>query len=235
MLKVENLYASYEDLQVLWDLNLEVFENEIVALIGSNGSGKTTLLRVITGLLPTFRGKVIYKGILLNNLLPHEIVNLGISMVPEGRRIFPKMTVLANLEMGAYIAKARRNKEKNLEKVYEIFPVLKERENQIAGSLSGGEQQMLAIGRALMSNNELLLLDEMSLGLAPIIVQNIFDIVLEINKRGISILIVEQNVPTTLSIAHRAYVLESGRIVKQGDAHLLLDDPYIKQAYLGID
>lgn len=235
MLRVESLYASYEDLQVLWGLDLEVNEKEIVALIGSNGSGKTTLLRVITRLLPSFRGRVTYKGILLNHLLPHEIVNLGISMVPEGRRIFPKMTVLANLEMGAYIAKARRDKDKNLKKVFEIFPILRERTNQIAGSLSGGEQQMLAIGRALMSNNELLLLDEMSLGLAPIIVQNIFDVVLEINKQGMSILIVEQNVPITLSIANRAYVLESGRIIKKGEAHLLRDDPYIKEAYLGID
>ncbi len=235
MLRVESLYAYYEDMQVLWDINLEVNEKELVALIGSNGSGKTTLLRAVTGLLYSFRGKITYKGILLNNLLPHEIVNLGISMVPEGRRIFPKMTVLANLEMGAYIARARKEKDRNLKKVYEIFPILKERENQIAGSLSGGEQQMLAIARALMSNNELLLLDEMSLGLAPIIVQNIFDVISEINKLGISILIVEQNVPITLSIAHRAYVLESGRIVKEGIANLLLDDPYIKEAYLGID
>lgn len=235
MLRVESLYAYYEDMQVLWDINLEVNEKELVALIGSNGSGKTTLLRAVTGLLHSFRGKITYKGILLNNLLPHEIVNLGISMVPEGRRIFPKMTVLANLEMGAYIARARKDKDRNLKKVYEIFPILKERENQIAGSLSGGEQQMLAIARALMSNNQLLLLDEMSLGLAPIIVQNIFDVILEINKLGISILIVEQNVPITLSIAHRAYVLESGRIVKEGIARLLLDDPYIKEAYLGID
>jgi branched-chain amino acid transport system ATP-binding protein len=235
MLKIENLYAQYEDLQVLWDINLEVYEKELVALIGSNGSGKTTLLRVVTGLLNSFHGRIIYKGTLLNYLSPHEIVNLGISLVPEGRRIFPKMTVLANLEMGAYLTKARKDKDKNLKKVYEIFPILEQRANQLAGSLSGGEQQMLAIARALMSNNEFLMIDEMSLGLAPIIVQQIFDVILEINNRGISVLMVEQNVPMTLSIAHRAYVIETGRIVKKGDAKSLLDDPYIKEAYLGIE
>lgn len=235
MLKVENLYAQYGDLKVLWNLSLEVYEKEVVALIGSNGSGKTTLLRVITGLLRPSKGIIKYKGVSIDNLSPHEIVNLGISMVPEGRRIFPMMTVLANLEMGAYLPKARKFKERNLKRVYEIFPILKERTRQIAGSLSGGEQQMLAIGRALMSNNELLLLDEMSLGLAPIIVQNIFDVILEINRIGISILIVEQNVPLTLAVSHRGYVLESGRIVKQGIAKKLFEDPYIKEAYLGLE
>ena len=235
MLKVEHLDAHYEDLQILWNLSLEVNEGELVALIGSNGSGKTTLLRVIAGLLPSTQGHLTYNGTTLNNLTPHEIVNLGISMVPEGRRIFPKMTVLANLEMGAFPDKARREKEKSLQKVYEIFPVLKERARQFAGSLSGGEQQMLAIGRALMSRNDFLLLDEMSLGLAPVIVQNIFEVVLQINKTGISILLVEQNVPLTLRIADRAYILESGRIVKHDEAKRLLDDPYVKEVYLGIE
>ncbi len=235
MLKVEHLDAHYEDLQVLWNLSLEVNEGELVALVGSNGSGKTTLLRVIAGLLPSTQGQLMYRGTALNNLTPHEIVNLGISMVPEGRRIFPKMTVLANLEMGAFPDKARKGREKSLQKVYEIFPVLRERARQFAGSLSGGEQQMLAIGRALMSKNDFLLLDEMSLGLAPVVVQNIFEVVLQINKTGISILLVEQNVPLTLRIANRAYILESGRIVKHNEAKKLLDDPYVKEAYLGIE
>jgi branched-chain amino acid transport system ATP-binding protein len=235
MLRVEHLNAHYEDLQVLWDLSLEVNEGELVALIGSNGSGKSTLLRVITGLLPPTQGRLIYKGTLLNNLAPHEIVNLGICMVPEGRRLFPKMTVLANLEMGAFPNKAREDKHKSLSTVYEIFPILRERAQQFAGSLSGGEQQMLAIGRALMSKNDFFLLDEMSLGLAPIVVQNIFDVVVQINKKGISILLVEQNVPMTLRIADRVYVMESGQIIKQGEAKKLLNDPYIKETYLGIE
>jgi branched-chain amino acid transport system ATP-binding protein len=235
MLTVEHLDAYYGDLQVLWDLSLEVRQGELAALIGSNGSGKTTLLRVITGLLPPTRGRLTYRDTLLNKRTPHEIVNLGISMVPESRRVFPKMTVLANLEMGAFPTKARRDKPKSLERVYEIFPVLRERSKQFAGSLSGGEQQMLAIGRALMSKNDFLLLDELSLGLAPLIVQNIFEVVSQINKTGISILLVEQNVPATLGIAHRAYVMESGRIVKQDEAKRLLNDPYVREAYLGIE
>jgi branched-chain amino acid transport system ATP-binding protein len=235
MLKVEHLDAYYEDLQVLWDLSLEVRPGELAALIGSNGSGKSTLLRVITGLLPPSRGQVTYQGTVLNRLTPHEIVNLGISMVPEGRRVFPKMTVLANLEMGAFVGKARKEKPRSLERVYEIFPVLRERAQQFAGSLSGGEQQMLALGRALMSKNDFFLIDEMSLGLAPVIVQQIFEVVTQINKEGISILLVEQNVPATLRIANRAYVLESGRIVKHDDAKKLLDDPYVREAYLGVE
>jgi len=235
LLSVEHLDAYYGDLQVLWDLSLEVHQGELAALIGSNGSGKTTLLRVIMGLIPSTRGRLTYRDTLLNRRTPHEIVNLGISMVPESRRVFPKMTVLANLEMGAFPAKARKERAKSLERVYEIFPVLKERSRQFAGSLSGGEQQMLAIGRALMSKNDFLLLDELSLGLAPLIVQGIFEVVSQINKTGISILLVEQNVPVTLRIAHRAYVLESGRIVKQDEAKRLLNDPYVREAYLGID
>ena len=235
MLTVENLSAHYEDLQVLWDLSLDVKKGELVALIGSNGAGKTTLLRAITGLLPPSGGRIAYHDVILNDLTPHEIVDLGISMVPEGRRLFPKMSVLANLEMGAFLKKARKEKESTLEWVYGIFPVLKERAQQIAGSLSGGEQQMLAIGRALMSKNDFLLLDEMSLGLAPIIVGQIFEIVVQINSSGISALIVEQNVPMTLRVANRAYILESGHIVKHDDAQVLLSDPYVKEAYLGVE
>ena len=235
MLSVEHLDAHYGDLQVLWDLSLDVRQGELAALVGSNGSGKTTLLRVIMGLLPLTRGRLTYRNTLLNKRPPHEIVNLGISMVPESRRVFPKMTVLANLEMGAFPAKARKEKPKALERVYQVFPVLKERARQFAGSLSGGEQQMLAIGRALMSKNDFLLLDELSLGLAPLIVQNIFSVVSQINQTGISILLVEQNVPMTLRIAHRAYVLESGRIVKQDEAKRLLNDPDVREAYLGVE
>jgi branched-chain amino acid transport system ATP-binding protein len=234
MLNVENLNVHYGDLQVLWDVSFEVNDREIVALIGSNGAGKSTLLRAITGLLKPTSGYINYDGITLNNKRPHKIVALGISMVPEGRRLFPKMTVLENLEMGAFFKDARREKQKTLKLVYEIFPVLKERSQQLAESLSGGEQQMLAIGRALMAKNSFLLLDEMSLGLAPLLVENIFEIVVQINNAGITIFIVEQNVPMTLKVSNRAYVLESGHIVRQGDAKMLLNDPNIKEAYLGM-
>lgn len=234
MLKVEHLAVHYGDLQVLWDVSLEVNEGEIVALLGSNGAGKSTLLRAITGLLKPTSGHITYRGIQLNNQPPHKIVALGISMVPEGRRLFPKMTVLQNLEMGAFLKEKRREIHKNLDWVYEIFPVLKARFQQVAGSLSGGEQQMLAIGRALMAKNEFLLLDEMSLGLSPLLVKQIFEIVVQVNEAGIGILMVEQNVPMTLKIADRAYILESGHIVGHGDARTLLSDPYVKEAYLGI-
>ena len=234
MLSVEGLNVHYEDLQVLWDVSFEVNDREIVALIGSNGAGKTTLLRAITGLLKPTSGYINYDGITLNNKRPHKIVALGISMVPEGRRLFPKMTVLENLEMGAFLKDARQEKQETLKLVYEIFPVLKERSQQLAESLSGGEQQMLAIGRALMAKNSFLLLDEMSLGLAPLLVENIFEIVVQINNAGITIFIVEQNVPMTLRVSNRAYVLESGHIVRQGDAKMLLNDSNIKEAYLGM-
>lgn len=235
MLKVEHIDVHYGDLQVLWDVSLEVKDGEIVALIGSNGAGKTTLIRTIAGLHKPSSGNISYNGILLNNQSPHKIVALGISMVPEGRRLFPKMTVLGNLEMGAFHKEARPEKDKTLHWVYEIFPVLKERSQQSAGSLSGGEQQMLAIGRALMAKNRFLLLDEMSLGLSPLLVKNIFEIVVQINKAGISIFIVEQNVPMTLKVADRAYILESGHIVGQGMAKALLKTAHIREAYLGIN
>ena len=234
MLKVEHLDVHYGDLQVLWDLSLDVRKGEIVALIGSNGAGKSTVLRAMTGLLPPSGGTITHNGNLLNHLKPHEIVAMGISMVPEGRRLFPKMTVLANLEMGAFPKKSRGAMHESLKWVYEIFPVLRQRSRQIAGSLSGGEQQMLAIGRALMARNDFLLLDEMSLGLAPFLVQQIFDVVVQIHGTGIGVLIVEQNVPMTLNIAKRAYILESGRIVRHDDAKTLLSDPDVKEAYLGM-
>jgi branched-chain amino acid transport system ATP-binding protein len=234
MLKVENLNVKYGDTQTLWDISLEVNEGELLALIGSNGAGKSTLLRAITGLLKPSGGVIRYNGVLLNNKSPNKIVELGISMVPEGRRLFPQMTVLDNLEIGAFLKEARMNRHSTLERVWEIFPVLKERSQQIAESLSGGEQQMLAIGRALMARNKFLILDEMSLGLSPLLVKTIFKIVLQINKAGISIFIVEQNVPMTLRIAHRAYIIENGHIVGEGDAKALLKSPHVKEAYLGI-
>jgi branched-chain amino acid transport system ATP-binding protein len=234
MLNVENLNVKYGDTQTLWDISLEVNEGELLALIGSNGAGKSTLLRAVTGLLKPSGGVIQYNGVLLNNKSPNKIVELGISMVPEGRRLFPQMTVLDNLEIGAFLKEARMNRHSTLEWVWEIFPVLKERSQQIAESLSGGEQQMLAIGRALMARNKFLILDEMSLGLSPLLVKTIFKIVAQINKAGISIFIVEQNVPMTLRISHRAYIIENGHIVGEGDAKALLKSPHVKEAYLGI-
>jgi branched-chain amino acid transport system ATP-binding protein len=234
MLTIEHLDVCYGDLQVLWDVSVEVKEGEIVALIGSNGAGKSTLIKAITGLVKQTRGMVKYAGKLLNNRPPHEIVDLGISMVPEGRRLFPKMTVFQNLEMGAFLKKGRLERKETLRWVYEIFPVLQERSQQPAGLLSGGEQQMLAIARALMTKNNFLILDEMSLGLSPLLVQIIFDVIVQINKAGISIFIVEQNVPMTLKVAHRAYIMESGRIVREGPAQSLREDAHVKEAYLGL-
>ena len=234
MVQVEELDVHYGDLQVLWDVSLHVNEGEIVALIGPNGAGKSTLLRSIAGLTRPTRGKISFNGVTLNHEPPHTIIGLGISMVPEGRRLFPKMTVLQNLELGAFLGPARLEKERSLGWVYEIFPVLKERAGQLAGSLSGGEQQMLAIARALMTKGQLLLLDEMSLGLAPILVKQIFEVLVRINNAGISILIVEQNVPMTLKVAHRAYIIESGRIVGHGAARDLLRSTSVQEAYLGL-
>ena len=234
MLKIESLNVKYGDIQTLWDVSLDVNDGEIVALIGSNGAGKSTLLRAITGLLKPSGGVIRYNGVLLNNKSPNKIVELGISMVPENRRLFPKMTVLENLEIGAFLKEARLKRHSTLDRVWEVFPVLKERSQQIAESLSGGEQQMLAIGRALMARNKFLILDEMSLGLSPLLVKNIFKIVVQINKAGISIFIVEQNVPITLRTAHRAYIIENGRIIGEGAAKALLKSPHVKEAYLGI-
>jgi len=234
MLRIESLNVKYGDIQILWDVSLEVNNGEIVALIGSNGAGKSTLLRTLTGLLKPNSGRIHYNGVLLNNKSPNKIVELGISMVPEGRRLFPKMTVLENLEVGAFLKEARLERHSTLDWIWEVFPALKERAQQIAGSLSGGEQQMLAIGRALMARNKFLILDEMSLGLSPLLVKNIFKIVKQINKVGISIFIVEQNVPTTLRTANKAYILESGHIVGHGEARSLLKSSHVKEAYLGI-
>jgi branched-chain amino acid transport system ATP-binding protein len=233
MLKLTNINAFYADLQALWGVSLEVNEGELVALVGSNGAGKTTTMRVITGLLKPKSGTVEFYGKTLNKIPAHKIVEEGISLVPEGGRVFTKMTVLENLEMGAYTSQARKEKDKTMKFVFSIFPRLEERKTQRAGNLSGGERQMLAIGRALMSKPRLLMLDEPSFGLAPIMVQNMFSMIGEINKQGVTILLVEQNVRAALDLASRAYVLENGRIAGQGSTEALLSFDEIRDAYLG--
>lgn len=234
MLEIKNINVSYGDLEVLQDISLKVEEGEFVAIIGSNGAGKSTTLKTISGLLKPSQGSITFLGERIDKLPPHRIVEKGIAHAPEGRQIFPKMTVIENLEMGAYTPPARRNKEKNLERVFELFPILKERRKQLAETLSGGEQQMLAIGRALMSNPKLLLLDEPSVGLAPRIVAEVFELVKKINETGTSILCAEQNVMQILSVSKRAYVIETGKIVNEGSSKKLLQSPEIKKAYLGI-
>jgi branched-chain amino acid transport system ATP-binding protein len=233
-LKVEGINVYYGDVQVLWDASLHVDEGEIVALIGPNGAGKTTLLRTISGLLSPRSGSITYRGRRIDGEAAHRIAQLGISHVPEGRGIFTEMTVLENLMLGAFRREARRVREESLELVYKIFPVLKERERQRAGTLSGGEQQMLAIGRALMSRPKLLLLDEPSLGLAPIMVERIHEAIRDINKQGVTILMVEQNVWLALKLAGRAYIMERGRIAGHGCSKDLLESDYVKAAYLGV-
>ena len=233
MLKLDNINAYYGDLQALWGVSLQVNEGELVALVGPNGAGKTTTLRVITGLLKHPSGSVTFESNDLSKETVHKIVELGISQVPEGGRIFSGMSVLENLELGAFIPEARQGKDQSLKWVYEIFPRLEERQNQQAGTLSGGERQMLAIGRALMSKPKLLLLDEPSFGLAPILVQQMFLMIEEINKHGVTVLLVEQNVRMALESAHRSYVIENGRIVGQGSGDDLLSFESIRSAYLG--
>ncbi|MBI4715093.1 MAG: ABC transporter ATP-binding protein [Nitrospirae bacterium] len=232
MLRLDNVHTAYGLIEALKGISLEVREGEIVCLIGANGAGKTTTLMTISGVNPVRGGSIRFLGKEIGGLPPHEGVRLGISHVPEGRRIFSQMTVLENLEMGAYTRSAREIQE-GLEKVYAYFPLLKERTRQKGGTLSGGEQQMLAIGRALMARPRLLLLDEPSLGLAPIIVQKIFEIIREINREGMTILLVEQNARAALGLARRGYVMETGKIVMADDASVLLHHPGIREAYLG--
>ena len=232
MLKVENINAYYGDLQALWDVSLEVNDGELVALVGPNGAGKTTTLKVITGLLKLASGSVNFDGNDLGKEAAHKIVEQGISLVPEGGRIFSGMTVLENLELGAFVPEARKVKDQSLKWVSEIFPRLEERLKQGAGTLSGGERQMLAIGRALMSKPKLLLLDEPSFGLAPILVEQMFEMIEEINKQGVTVLLVEQNVRAALELASRAYVIENGRIVGEGKGDDLLSFESIRSAYL---
>lgn len=234
MLKVENLHVYYGNIHAIKGIDLEVQEGEIVSLIGANGAGKTTTLQSISGLIPSKDGSVVFEGENIEKRKAHLITKLGIAQVPEGRRVFTGLSVLDNLKLGAFLINdTKKNIEKDIEDIYEKFPVLKERKNQLAGTLSGGEQQMLAMGRALMSRPRLLLLDEPSMGLSPLFVDKIFDVVKELNKTGTTILLVEQNANIALSISDRAYVLETGKIVKSGDAKILLKDSSIKEAYLG--
>jgi len=234
VLEVSSLVAGYGKAEVLHDLSLAVESGEIVAILGPNGAGKTTLVNSIGGVLRPTAGSVVFDGTDLISVPPHEISSHGVALVPEGRRIFPRMTVSENLDVGAYGAAARPERERTLAWVHQIFPLLAERSNQVAGTLSGGEQQMLAIGRALMSRPRLLLLDEPSLGLAPIIVQGIFEVLREVNDAGVSILLVEQNAVEALDLAGRGYVLEEGMIVGEANAQALLDDERLRKAYLGM-
>ena len=234
LMEIKDLCAGYGDLQVLFDISMEIGEGEVVSLVGSNGCGKTTLLRIISGLEPVKSGSITYGGKDLTQLRAYEKADYGIAHIPQGRGILGSLSVKENLIMGAYPKSARAHMEENIEKSFEMFPILKERENQMAGSLSGGEQQMLAIARALMIRPKLLMLDEPSLGLAPIVVNDMFRIISEVAGQGMSILIVEQNLKQALSVADRGYVLETGRIVMEGKASELLEDKAVQAAYLGI-
>jgi branched-chain amino acid transport system ATP-binding protein len=237
MLEIDRINGYYGDVPILRDLSLRVLPGEIVTVVGPNGSGKSTLLKTIVQILPLPKhspGKILYQGKDLSRYVPEDLVNLGIAIVPEGARLFPEMTILENLQMGSYAAAARRRRLETLEEVFSLFPRLRERREQKAKTLSGGERQMLAIGRALMGRPSLLLLDEPSLGLQPLLVTKTFEAVAEVNRRGVSVLMVEQNIQFALEISHRAYVLENGRIVMEGTGAELLGKEYIKKFYLAL-
>ena len=234
MLRVADLHVYYGDAQVLWGINLHITSGGICTLIGANGGGKTTLLKAICRLLPIRQGSIFLSEVDLKDVEAHEILSLGLSMVPEGRRIFPSMTVEENLKIGAYIRSVWGKKDRLLEKNYKLFPRLEERRQQLAGTLSGGERQMLAIARALMSNPQILLLDEPSLGLAPKIVEHVMETVQASNQNGVTILLVEQNANIALRVSQRGYVIESGRIVMEDRSDALLNNQRIKEAYLGL-
>jgi len=233
MLKIENLVVSYGGIEALKGISLEVPDGKIVTLIGANGAGKSTLLRSIIGLVKVTSGEITYNEQKINGLNSQKIVQTGITLVPEGRRVFPNLSVLENLKIGAYMRNDNDEIEKDINWVYELFPRLKERSWQMAGTLSGGEQQMLAVGRALMCRPKLMMMDEPSLGLAPLIIKDIFRIIREINKQGMTILLIEQNANMALKIADKAYVLETGNITMQGTGSELLENPEIAAAYLG--
>ncbi|HSB20014.1 MAG TPA: ABC transporter ATP-binding protein [Anaeromyxobacteraceae bacterium] len=234
MLELRQLSFSYGDLRVLWDVDLEVRAGEIVTVVGSNGAGKSTTLKNVSRLVMPDSGSLLFDGMDLTRLEPHHVVERGVIQVPEGRHIFPEMTVVENLRMGSFVKSSRPDRERNVDRVFALFPRLRERARQLGGTMSGGEQQMLAIARGLMANPRLLLLDEPSLGLSPLFVKSIFDIIKEINRQGVTILLVEQNVFQSLRIAHRAYVLETGRVVLTGAGEKLLADDHVKKAYLGM-
>ena len=234
ILKIENIDVFYDDLQVIWSVSFEVNRGEIVALLGSNGAGKSTILNTVSGLLTPASGSITFEDQRLDQVLAHKVIELGIAQVPEGRRLFPEMTVRENLIMGSLTPKAKAKRNESIEWVFRLFPRLQEREKQMAGTLSGGEQQMLALGRGLMSLPKLIMLDEPSLGLAPILVAEIFNIIKRIQQEGVTVLVVEQNTKHTLQICHRGYVLENGRVVLDGTGQELLHNEHVKQAYLGI-
>ena len=233
MLEIKDIEVYYGVIQAIKGISFEVNEGEVIALIGANGAGKTTILHTITGLLSPKKGTVIFEGKDITKVPAHKIVSLGMAHVPEGRRVFAELTVYQNLRMGAYTRKDKAEIEQTLEMVYKRFPRLEERKNQLAGTLSGGEQQMLAMGPALMSHPKIIVMDEPSMGLSPILVNEIFDIIQEVSAGGTTVLLVEQNAKKALSIADRAYVLETGKIVLDGDAKELMNDDSIKKAYLG--
>jgi branched-chain amino acid transport system ATP-binding protein len=234
LLEVRDLHVFYGNIEAIKGVSLEIREGEIVTLIGANGAGKTTTLNAISGLLRPRSGSISYQGQALAGVPAYEVVTRGLSQAPEGRKIFPRMSIRENLEMGAF-SRPRQDLTADFERVYDLFPVLRERESQPGGTLSGGEQQMLAMGRALMAGPKLLMLDEPSMGLAPMLVQKIFDIVKEINAQGTTILLVEQNAHVALEISNRGYVLETGRVTLTDDAASLLRDPHVQEAYLGAD
>ena len=234
MLEVEKVSSGYGLIQILWDVSFKIKEKEIVSIIGPNGAGKTTMVKTIMGLLPTRNGTIRFKGESIENLAPYEIVKKGITLIPEGREIFPKMSVEENMLLGAYTISDRSAVQDSKERIYQVFPVLQKKEKAMAQNLSGGEQQMLVIGRSLMSNPKLLILDEPSLGLAPILVGKVIDTLRKINEEGVTILLVEQNIRDSLNLADRGYVLEEGKIIIEGKGRELLSHEHIKEVYLGI-
>lgn len=234
LLSVQNLDVYYDDVPALWNVNIEVAEDEMIALVGSNGAGKSTLLRTLSGLIKPRRGKIVFNGINLEHMPPYDIVRNGVSQVPEGRRLFSGLSVKDNLIMGAYLKRNTAQVKENLDKIFHMFPRLKERENQLAGKLSGGEQQMCSIGRALMANPKLLLIDELSLGLAPVIVDELIDTLRKLKGNGVTIILVEQDIETALKVADRGYVIENGSVTLQGECSFLLMNDHVRAAYLGI-
>ena len=234
MLEIKNVSSAYGMIQILWDVSFKVNEKEIVSIIGPNGAGKTTLVKTVMGLLPAKSGTIKFRGENIEKLPPYEIVKKKISLIPEGREIFPRLTVEENILLGAYTIRDKQQVKKSQERIYQIFPVLQKKAKALAQTLSGGEQQMLVIGRSLMSNPELLILDEPSLGLAPIIVAKVLDTLRQINEEGVAILLVEQNIRDSLNIADRGYVLEEGKIILEGDGRELLSNDHIVEVYLGL-
>ncbi|MEM2424729.1 MAG: ABC transporter ATP-binding protein [candidate division WOR-3 bacterium] len=234
MLKVEKINVFYDEVQVLWDLSLEVKQGEIVSIVGPNGAGKTTLLKTISGLIRPKTGLIMFLNERIDGLIPHKIVERGIVQVPEGRRLFPFMTVQENLEMGAYTRRAREKLKESLEFVYQLFPALKERRNQLAATLSGGEQQMLAIGRALMSQPKLLLIDEPTFGLAPKIIADVIEVVRKLNEKGTTVLLAEQNIQCALELSDRIYIIETGKVALNKPPSELMEMESVRQWYLGL-